>query len=466
MIRSKSCVATSRTRGWRRCRIATVSIRPQLRPRAAADTATTPVSSGISPLSRPTAGGPGAGPDPGRPSVSASCLKPEQGTWLAEGSSSVQQQALRYFDRAMKSFFEKPAHFGFPTWRKAGLHEGFCVRDVTVKRFNRKWASIVVPKVGPCALPSVQAPPQRSRHGPRHDGWARCLAVSFTSAPAQKHRLPNGRGFGIYRGVTTTFATSDGQMLRIATSPKLEAKATRLRRQLACQQKGSGRRAEDQGAALPHDSADHRPPAGLGREDQHPSRHRLRRGGARGPQSQGHAQDAQAKARPREAGQLLGQPSPGQGRAQPLHFTLVLEPLLAPSPRQGGGRWGRGHPRRPGPNLSAVPQVRPQRSREPQEPSGLLLRRVATPTMRTSTLRRTSWPGAHPAPAREHRAHARVSWLVATGAGTSGLVGPRRGSGIPGLWAWGGCQSEAVPLIPAPQDAAARQHESEEQEGE
>ena len=319
---------------------------------------------------------PGRRSGPGPAERQRQLSEARQGTWLAEGSSSVQQQALRDFDRAMKSFFEKPAHFGFPTWRKAGLHEGFCVRDVTVKRFNRKWASIVVPKVGPVRF-------RLSRPLPSEVGMARVTMdragrwhVSFTSAPAQKHRLPTGAVIGIDRGVTTTFATSDGQMLRIATSPKLEAKATRLRRQLACQQKGSGRRARTK-AQLSRTTAritDRR-------------RDWVEKISTRLVTDYDVVvlEDLKVKG-------MLKTPKPKPDPEKPGNFLANRARAKAGLNRSISRSCWSLFLRRlrdkaavagvevilvdPGPNLSAVPQVRPQRSREPQEPSGLLLRRV------------------------------------------------------------------------------------------
>jgi putative transposase len=61
-------------------------------------------------------------------------------TWLAEGSSSIQQQALRDLDQAFKNWWKNPRHFGRPTWRRAGQYEGFRVVEVTTRRLNRKWA--------------------------------------------------------------------------------------------------------------------------------------------------------------------------------------------------------------------------------------------------------------------------------------------------------------------------------------
>ena len=45
--------------------------------------------------------------------------------WLAAGSQTVQQQALRDFARALAAFFDPGNPAGRPSWRKAGRHEGF-----------------------------------------------------------------------------------------------------------------------------------------------------------------------------------------------------------------------------------------------------------------------------------------------------------------------------------------------------
>ena len=66
--------------------------------------------------------------------------------WLRDGSSSVQQQALRDFDRAVAGFFKGTR--GRPTWRRKHQHEGFCVRETKLKVHKRKWVVILVPKLG------------------------------------------------------------------------------------------------------------------------------------------------------------------------------------------------------------------------------------------------------------------------------------------------------------------------------
>jgi putative transposase len=68
--------------------------------------------------------------------------------WLAEGSQTVQQQALRDFDQAVRSFFAGTHRR--PTWRRAGQHAGFrvvAVRPGDVRRLSRHRAEVKVPKV-------------------------------------------------------------------------------------------------------------------------------------------------------------------------------------------------------------------------------------------------------------------------------------------------------------------------------
>ncbi|MCW2944609.1 MAG: Mobile element protein, partial [Actinoallomurus sp.] len=71
--------------------------------------------------------------------------------WLAAGSQTVQQQALRDFAQAMSNFFAGTHRR--PRWRKAGRHEGFRVvgqrgRHWDVRRLSRKVGEVRVPKVG------------------------------------------------------------------------------------------------------------------------------------------------------------------------------------------------------------------------------------------------------------------------------------------------------------------------------
>jgi putative transposase len=85
-------------------------------------------------------------PTPGPAQRQRQLAEARRDTWLGEGSSSVQQQALRDFDRAQSNWWGGTHRR--PRWRKKGQDEGFCIRDVTVKRLNRRWGEVTVPKVG------------------------------------------------------------------------------------------------------------------------------------------------------------------------------------------------------------------------------------------------------------------------------------------------------------------------------
>jgi putative transposase len=165
-----------------------------------------------------------------------------RGTWLGEGSSSVQQQALRDFDQALRNWWA--GSHRRPRWRKAGRDEGFCVRDVTVTKVSRRWATLFVPKCGPVRL-------RLSRPLPAKYGMARVTLdragrwhVSFIAPQPVLEHEPTGRVVGLDRGVATAVAGSDGTMLRIPTMPKLYAKRKALQERLSRQQRGSNRRAE------------------------------------------------------------------------------------------------------------------------------------------------------------------------------------------------------------------------------
>jgi len=163
--------------------------------------------------------------------------------WLADGSSSVQQQALRDLQQAFAN--AKRGTHRFPTWRKRGENESFCVRDVAVTPLNRKWAELTIPKAGKLRF-------KLSRPLPTTYGMARVTHssdgqwyVSFSAMQAPVLREPTGAIVGIDRGVTTTLVLSDGQTLRAAKMRPREARRIgRLQRQLSRQQKGSGRRSK------------------------------------------------------------------------------------------------------------------------------------------------------------------------------------------------------------------------------
>ena len=73
--------------------------------------------------------------------------------WLAAGSQTVQQQALRDFARALALFFDPRNPSGRPSWRKAGRDEGFRIvgrrgQHWEVHRLSRHVGEVRVPKAG------------------------------------------------------------------------------------------------------------------------------------------------------------------------------------------------------------------------------------------------------------------------------------------------------------------------------
>jgi hypothetical protein len=67
--------------------------------------------------------------------------------WLRAGSSSVQPAALRDLDRAFANFYAGRA--AYPSFKRRDDRQGsFVIRDLTVRRLNRKWGVVTVPKVG------------------------------------------------------------------------------------------------------------------------------------------------------------------------------------------------------------------------------------------------------------------------------------------------------------------------------
>lgn len=164
--------------------------------------------------------------------------------WLKDGSSSIQQQALRQLRQAFVNFWKNPGHFGRPRFRsKRRTGDGFVVRDVSVVKLNRKWSAVRVPKAGWVKF-------RRDRplgdHGMAHVTRDRCgrWHVSFAAPqpPVEPVEGSERRAVGVDRGVTHTVATSDGELFTIPQATPREVKNLKaLQRRLARQQPGSHR---------------------------------------------------------------------------------------------------------------------------------------------------------------------------------------------------------------------------------
>ena len=164
--------------------------------------------------------------------------------WLKKGSSSVQQQALRQLRQAFVNFWRYPAHFGRPRFRsKRRTKDGFVVRDVAVVMLSRKWSAVHVPKAG---WVKFRRDRPLGAHGMAHvtcdrqDRWHVSFAAPQT--PVEPTEGSKERAVAVDRGVTSTVATSDGELLNIPLPPPKEVRNLKaLQRRQARQQPGSRR---------------------------------------------------------------------------------------------------------------------------------------------------------------------------------------------------------------------------------
>jgi putative transposase len=164
--------------------------------------------------------------------------------WLRAGSQTVQQQALRDFEQAMKNFF-RGTH-GRPTWRKADVHEGFrqvAVKPHHVERLNRRFGRVWVPKVGWVRFRLSRLVPEgvksyrvtRDRAGRWH--------VAFAHIPHSIAGPGDTSVVGIDRGVVVSAALSTGELLHAPSLTGGESKRLRvLQQRLARAKRGSSRR--------------------------------------------------------------------------------------------------------------------------------------------------------------------------------------------------------------------------------
>ncbi|WP_149261302.1 RNA-guided endonuclease TnpB family protein [Actinomadura sp. K4S16] len=166
--------------------------------------------------------------------------------WLAAGSQTVQQQALRDFAQAMSNFFAGTHRR--PTWRKAGLHEGFRIvgvrrRQWDVRRLSRRTGEVRVPKVGWVRFRWSRPVPEgvksfrvtRDRAGRWH--------VAFAAVPDPVPAPGNGQAVGVDRGVAVSAALSTGETSTVAgLTPGEAERLNRLLRCLARAKRGSNRR--------------------------------------------------------------------------------------------------------------------------------------------------------------------------------------------------------------------------------
>ena len=168
--------------------------------------------------------------------------------WLTAGSQMVQQQALRDFDQAMRNFFNGTHRR--PAWRKAGRDEGFRVvgqrgRQWDVRRLNRHWGQVRIPKAGWVLFRWSRPVPADTRSFRVTCDRAGRWHLAFASIPDPIDGPGTGQAVGIDRGVTISAALSTGEMLHAPRLPPHQVgRLRRLERKLAKASRGSNRRAK------------------------------------------------------------------------------------------------------------------------------------------------------------------------------------------------------------------------------
>ena len=194
---------------------------------------------------------------PGRPSAPGYLEQCRQLTaaraaqpWLAAGSQTVQQQALRDFTQAMAAFFDPHDPARRPTWRKAGRDEGFRItgrrgRQWDVRRVSRHVGQVWIPKAGWVRFRwSRPVPPGAKSYRVRMDRAGR-WHIAFAVIPEPIPAPGNGQAVGIDRGVTVSAALSTGELLHAPglTGPE-QRRVRRLQRKLARARRASNRRGQ------------------------------------------------------------------------------------------------------------------------------------------------------------------------------------------------------------------------------
>jgi transposase len=163
--------------------------------------------------------------------------------WLRAGSQTVQQQALRDFDQAVKNFFG--GSHRRPKWRKAGESEGFRIvgpQAMRLVKLNRRWAAVNVPKVGWVRFRLSRSVPDARSYRITRDRTNR-WHIAFAAVPPPIPGPGTGRIVGVDRGVAVSAALSTGDLLICPNLSAAEtARVKRLQTRLSRCRPGSNRR--------------------------------------------------------------------------------------------------------------------------------------------------------------------------------------------------------------------------------
>ncbi|NIJ41577.1 putative transposase [Parvibaculum indicum] len=164
--------------------------------------------------------------------------------WIAAVSQTSQQQALRDLDRAYANFFA--GRSGYPTPRRRGVNDGFRFhgRECRIRRLNRNWGAIHLPKIGEVRFRwtrDVLGDVKNVTVSRDPLGWHVSIACEVESEAPEKRAA---EAVGIDRGVAHTLAFSDGTFadLPLERLRVLDRRARKQARSLARCRRGSKRR--------------------------------------------------------------------------------------------------------------------------------------------------------------------------------------------------------------------------------
>lgn len=161
--------------------------------------------------------------------------------WLREGSTVVQQGALRDLNTAFTNFFEGRARY--PKFKRRSRNVSFVVRDISLKRLNKRYAAVLVPKAGWLKFRLSYAwtviHEASSARVSFHNGrWY----VSLTTPPRPKYTEGVGT-VGLDRGVRVSVMTDEAQEFHAPSlTANEQARFTALERELARRDKRSKNR--------------------------------------------------------------------------------------------------------------------------------------------------------------------------------------------------------------------------------
>ena len=167
--------------------------------------------------------------------------------WLRNGSQNVQQQALRDFDQAMRNFYA--GTHGYPQRRKKYQDEGFRITDFNfathVRRLNRNWGEVKIPKVGWVRFKWSRDVPECKSYRVTMDRSGR-WHVAFAVIPGPIPAPGTGEVAGVDRGVAITAALSTGETLHCpGLSVKEKARLRKAQRRAPRAPKGSAVRDDE-----------------------------------------------------------------------------------------------------------------------------------------------------------------------------------------------------------------------------